>query len=516
MLRRSSLPLDMLALEPGGDIPMHRQLYAGLRAQILEGRLRAGSRLPASRTLAQELGVGRNTVIAAYDALLAEGYLEARSGSGTWVADLPQEAVAARGKAPPRGHPALSARGQLMASQGRHRTNPGQIAFHPGYPETATFPFSTWARLLARHARRPGEDLFGYHYVAGHPRLREAIADYLGISRGVECSPDQVIVLGGAQAALDLVARMLTDPGDTVWVEDPGYSGARSALACAGAAIESLNVRGGGWDLDAEGNRPPRLIFVTPSCQWPLGVGMRMEDRLRLLSLAERHDAWIVEDDYDAEYRFRGRPIPAMQGLDRSGRVIYLGTFAKTLFPSLRLGFVVAPPELVDGFKRAVNATGHFAPLLSQVTLADFMREGYFSTHLKRMRRLYAQRQRRFVGLCRLHLGRWMRVVENEAGMQVLGRLAPGLDDRAVAAAALRRGVDLLPLSSQYHHSPPEHGLLLGFAGVGERETMAGVRALQEAFVEVAHAQRSGSAEISGNGPSAGSKAPLGSARRAG
>lgn len=515
MLRRSGLPLDLLALEPGGEIPMHRQLYVSLRGQILEGRLRAGSRLPASRTLAQELGVGRNTVIAAYDALLAEGYLEARSGSGTWVAALPQEAVAARGRAQARGHPALSARGQLMASQGRHRTNPGQIAFHPGYPETATFPFSTWARLLARHARRPSEDLFGYHYVAGHPRLREAIADYLGISRGVECSPDQVIVVGGAQAALDLVARMLIDPGDTVWIEDPGYAGARSAFACAGAAIEPLHVGGGGWQLDAAGNRPPRLIFVTPSCQWPLGVVMRMEDRLRLLSLAERHDAWIVEDDYDSEYRFRGRPIPAMQGLDRSGRVIYIGTFAKTLFPSLRLGFVVAPPELVDGFKRAVNATGHFAPLLPQAALADFMREGYFSSYLKRMRRLYAQRQRRFVGLCRLHLGRWMRVVENEAGMQALGRLAPGLDDRTVAAAALRRGVDLLPLSTQFHHAPPEQGLLLGFAGVGERETLAGIQALQAAFLEVVRGTGSGSAEIPGNGPSSGSKGLVGSDRRA-
>ncbi len=516
MLRRSSLPLDMLALEPGGDIPMHRQLYASLRGQILEGRLRAGSRLPASRTLAQELGVGRNTVIAAYDALLAEGYLEARSGSGTWVADLPQEAMAAQGKAMARGHPALSARGRLMAVQGRHPTTPGQIAFHPGYPETATFPFSTWARLLTRHARRPKEDLFGYHHVGGHPRLRQAIADYLSVSRGVECSPGQVIVVGGAQGALDLVARMLIDPGDTVWVEDPGYAGVRSALACAGASIEPLRVGPGGWELEAGSGRPPRLIFVTPSCQWPLGVVMRMEDRLRLLSLAERHDAWIVEDDYDSEYRFRGRPIPAMQGLDRSGRVIYLGTFAKTLFPSLRLGFVVAPPELVDGFERAVNATGHFAPLLLQATLADFMAEGYFSTHLKRMRRLYAQRQRRFVALCRLHLSRWMRVVESEAGMQVMGRLCHGLDDRVVAAAALRRGVDLLPLSTQYHHTPPEHGLLLGFAGVAERDTLAGIRALQQAFVDVVQSRANGSTEIPRNGPSAGSKAPLGSARRAG
>ena len=513
MLRRSSLPLDMLAVEPGAEQPMHRQLYAALRRQILEGRLRAGSRLPASRTLAQELGVGRNTVIAAYDSLLAEGYLEARSGSGTWVAELPQQEMAAAAQAASRVHPPLSARGRLMAAQGRHPTIPGQIAFHPGYPELATFPFSTWARLLARHARRAGEDLFGYHHVAGHPRLREAIADYLGISRGVECDPEQVLVVGGAQAALDLVARMLLDPGDVAWVEDPGYAGARSALACAGARIEPLPVGNGGWQLDDEGRPPPRLIFVTPSCQWPLGTVMRMEERLRLLALAERHDAWIVEDDYDSEYRFRGRPIPAMQGLDRAGRVIYVGTFAKTLFPSLRLGFVVAPRGLVEGLQRAINATGHFTPLLLQATLADFIREGYFSTHLKRMRRLYADRQRRFVALCRQHLGRWLRVAESEAGMQVIARLAPGLDDREVADAAMRHGVDLLPLSQQYHHGPPEHGLLLGYAGLNERQTVAGIKALQAAFGEVA-AARSGPPEMVGNGSSTGTKAFVSFARR--
>jgi GntR family transcriptional regulator/MocR family aminotransferase len=479
MTRRSSLPLDLLSLDRVATAPMHRQLYDSLRTQILEGRLRAGTRLPATRLLARDLGVGRNTVIAAYDALLAEGYLESRSGSGTYVARLPQPNLGARRIVEQLALPPLSRRGQVMTGQPRHPTIPGRVAFHPGYPDTGLFPFSTWARLLARHARRPREDLFGYHFTAGHPALREAIAEYLAISRGVECSPEQVVVLTGAQAALDVCARLLIDEGETAWIEEPGYMGAYSALLSAGALVRPLPVDRHGWQLGTEVQPPPRLIYVTPSCQWPLGTVMRMEERLRLLALAERHDAWIIEDDYDSEYRFRGRPTPAMQGLDPSGRVIYIGTFAKTLFPALRLGFLVVPLDHVDGFKRAVNATGHFAPLLLQAALADFMRDGYFSSHLKRMRRLYGERQRRFLALCRQHLARWLTADEPEAGMQVVARLAPGPQDTDVAQAALARGLDLLPLSIHYRHGPAEQGLVLGYAGVGERETLAGIRTLR-------------------------------------
>jgi GntR family transcriptional regulator/MocR family aminotransferase len=209
---------------------------------------------------------------------------------------------------------------------------------------------------------------------------------------------------------------------------------------------------------------------------------MRMEERLQLLEIAERHDAWIVEDDYDGEYRFRGRPAPAMQGLDRAGRVIYIGTFGKTLFQSLRLGFLVAPLALSETFNRAVSVTGQFAPLLLQVTLADFIRQGYFASHLKRMRRLYARRQERFVELCHEHLGRWLSVDANDSGIQLLGRFNRPLDDRAVAAAALREGVDVQPISINYHHDAPEHGLLMGYAGLDERQTLAAIMALQAAF----------------------------------
>lgn len=481
MTRRSSLALDMLALDRGSRVPMHRQLYEALRLQILEGRFRSGSHLPPTRSLAVELGVGRNTVIAAYDQLLAEGYLEAHPGVGTWVAPLSRSAPPASGprNGPP---PPVSRRGELMMGIPRYFTIPGRIAFHPGYPDVAGFPFSTWARLLARHARRPEADLLGYHHATGDPRLRAAIAEYLAAARAVHCHPDQVVVTTGAQAALDLLARVLLDEGDLAWMEEPGYVGARSAFVGAGARVAPLRVSRNGWSLAAPTDESPRVIFVTPSCQMPLGTIMRMDERLRLVSLAERHGAWIIEDDFESEYRFRGRPAPAMQGLDRSGRVLYLGTFAKILFPSLRIGFIVVPLRLVEGIRQVVSATGQVPPLLLQRALADFIRDGYFSTHLKRTRRLAAQRQQRFVELCRRHLDRWLTIGESDAGMQLVARFKMAFDDRELAATALEHGVDVEPLSSCYFHDSPEHGLRLGFAGVGEEATLAGVLALRETF----------------------------------
>ena len=485
MPRSSRLPLDMLALDRAAATPLHRQLYDSLRSHILDGRLPPRTRLPATREFATDLGVSRNTVIAAYDALLAEGYLDSVAGSGTRVATLPQSPARKGGDRRPRELPKLSARGTLMTAQPRDRTIPNQIAFHPGYPEIEGFPFSTWARLVALNMRNVREDLFGYHLVSGHPRLRLAIAEYLAVSRGVQCDPEQVIVVTGAQAALDLIGRVFMDPGDHFWIEEPGYLGAHSAFLSAGGRPVPLAVGPDGWQLDAANRPAPRLIFVTPSCQWPLGLVMPMDVRLGLLQIAEKHDAWIIEDDYDSEYRFRGHPIPAMQGLDDSGRVIYVGTLSKTMFPSLRVAYVVVPAKLVDGFKTAVNITGQYPPLLLQVALADFISQGFFATHLRRMRRLYARRQRDFVAACRARLDRWLTVNEIDTGMQVVGRFRQPLDDGEVLAAALKHGVDFSRLSTQYRHSPPEHGLLLGYAGVGQEQARVGIDRLRRTFEDL-------------------------------
>jgi GntR family transcriptional regulator/MocR family aminotransferase len=495
MPRRSRLPLDMLALDRVGDKPLHRQLYDALRAYILEGRLPPRARLPATRELASDLGVSRNTVIAAYDALLAEGYLDSIPGSGTRVAMLPQRPVTAQAEGRERRLPKLSARGRLMTTQPRDATIPDHAAFRPGYPEIAGFPFSIWARLLAANTRDLREDLFGYHMISGHPRLRSALAEYLAASRGVKCDPEQVIVVTGTQAALDLIGRVFMDPGDHFWIEEPGYLGAYNAFVSAGGRPVPLPVDSNGWQLDADDRPPPRVIFATPSCQWPLGLVMPMDVRLGLLQVAQKHDAWIIEDDYDSEYRFRGHPVPAMQGLDDSGRVIYVGTLSKTMFPSIRVAYIVVPPTLIDGFKTAVSNTGQFPPLPLQAALADFISQGFFATHLRRMRRLYARRQKEFVATCQERLDRWLAVQEADTGMQVLGRFTLPMDDGDVLVAARKHGVDFLRMSPHYRYSAPEQGMFLGYAGVDQKQMRAGVERLRRAFIEVEEAMLRGTGE---------------------
>ncbi len=482
MTSRATLLFDAVSLDRSAATPIHRQLYELVRTLIVKGKLPAGSRLPATRTLAEALGVGRNTVIAAYEQLLTEGYLEARSGSGTWVAEVMRRPAEPEPKPDAVSHSRFSRRGRIIAGQPQFGRRPHKINFHPGFPEVDTFPFSTWARLLAQNARSRAEELLGYYHYAGHPPLREAIAEYVGVARGVDCKPEQIIVVTGAQAALDLIARMVLDDGDIAWMEEPGYLGARAALLAGGARLVPLRVGSRGWALSDSDLPSPRLIYVTPSCQWPFGTIMRIEERLQLLEIAERHDAWIVEDDYDGEYRFRGHAVSALQGLDRSSRVIYVGTFGKTLFSSLRLGFMVVPIELADAFDRTVSVTGHSAPLLLQATLTDFIRQGYFATHLRRMRSLYARRQARFVQLCDEHLSAWMNVTENDAGMQLFGRFVQPFDDRKVAEIALSYGVDAQSVSANYHVDEPQHGLLLGYARLNERESEAAVAALRSTF----------------------------------
>ena len=478
--------LEILSVDRGSDMPIHRQIYSAIRGYVLDGRLASETRLPATRTLARHLGVGRNTVIAAYEQLLAEGFIEARPGSGTRIASLLHRPAVPRHRRILLASAHLSRRGELIASRPQPQRTPNTINLHPGVPETATFPRSIWARLLMRNAQRRDDDVVGIEAFAGHLRLRRAIAGYLGAARGVDCTAEEVIVVTGAQAALDLASRILMDDGEAAWIEEPGYLGARSALVGSGARLAPLRVDRQGWHLNDSTLPPPRLIYVTPSCQWPFGTIMRMDERLHLLAIAARHGAWILEDDYDGEYRFRGQPIPALRGLDGANRVIYVGTFGKTLFPGLRLGFLVVPAELAEPFNRAVSVTGQFAPGLLQVTVADFIEQGYFASHLRRMRRLYASRQQRFVELCRQHLGPWMEIAENDSGMQVFGRFRQPFDDRAVAAASLRHGLDVQPVSINYCCDPPEHGLLLGYAALDDATAVKAIKALRASFEDLA------------------------------
>ncbi|MEW9834261.1 PLP-dependent aminotransferase family protein [Mesorhizobium marinum] len=481
------LSLDILSVDRGSDDPMHRQIYGALRRFILDGHIAPNTILPSTRSLAEDLGVGRNTVIAAYDQLLAEGFIEARAGSGTWVAHIKQDKQRATPRPPTSGGQLrLSSRGKTIVDGPQPPRSAGVINFYPGVPETASFPFSIWSTLLARNARSRDESLLSYLDFAGHPGLRATIASNISVSRGIDCTPEQVIVVTGAQAALDLVSRVLMDEGDHVWMEEPGYLGAKTAFLAAGAKLAPLKVSHRGWNLADPELPPPRLIYVTPSCQWPYGTIMRIEERLQLLDIAQRHAAWIIEDDFDGEYRFRGRPVPALRGLDDANHVVYIGSFGKTLLPALRIGYLIVPHELVESFDKAVSITGQFAPLILQATVNDFIKQGYFATHLKRMRRLYARRQANFVKLCREHLGEWVTVSENDSGMQLLARFTQPLNDFDVVAAANKEGLDVQAVSINYHSTTPEHGLLLGYTAMDDRQILRAVLALRAAFMRLA------------------------------
>jgi GntR family transcriptional regulator/MocR family aminotransferase len=481
-----------LPLDPASAAPLFRQVYDGLRRAILDGTLAAGARAPATRGLAAELGVSRNTVMNAYEQLLAEGYLEGQAGSGTYVPrTLPDELIVVRGAAKPsapaglRGR-GLSRRGQLLvqssAAVARFSGQPRPL--RPCVPDVGAFPSAVWARLVARHLRRPPRGLLGYDHPAGYGPLRRAIAAHLKAARAVHCDPDQVLVVTGLQHALDLVARVLLDPGDSAWVEDPGYPGGRATLQGSGVAVAPVPVDADGLDVAAGAARWPEawLAYVTPSHQYPLGVTLTLPRRLALLDWARRADAWVVEDDYDSEFRYGGRPLAALQGLDRDGRVIYASTCSKALFPALRVGYLVVPPDLVDAFTAARAATDRQTATLAQAALADFFAEGHFLRHLRRMRALYADRQEVLRRAARRELGGLLDVPPCETGMHLVGWLPDSRDDRAAAGAAAAAGVEAPALSNYRVEGHGRGGLLLGYAAFEPGQIRDAVRRLGSAL----------------------------------
>jgi len=491
-MARTTLPLGTLVIDPASDQPLYRQLYDGLRQSILEGRLRPGLQLPSTRHLASELAIARNTVIAAYEQLTLEGYLDTTVGAGTLVARTLPEDLLEVGR--PKGRtttppPAkmLSKRGEALAAVRRKVVGyQGDQArpFQHGLAAIDEFPSLLWSRLLARHARDARHAVMGYEIGAGLPALRDAIADYAGAARGTICTPDQIIVTTGAQAALDLAARMLLDPGDRVWHEEPGYLGARGAFMGAGATIETVPVDAEGMKPDdAMANAtPPRLIYVTPSHQFPLGSTLSLARRLALLDYAARSGAFILEDDYDAEYRFQGRPIASMQGLDRTGSVIYMGTFAKTLFPALRIGYLIVPPHLADAFTAALRNTGMAPAAVIQAALADFIAEGHFAAHVRRMRHLYAERRACLIAALEDDLAPWLRVAPGEGGLQLAALMHPRADDLAAARAADQVDVSVTPLSNYFLGEPSCRGLHMGYAGIAPQAMQRAVKRMAKAF----------------------------------
>jgi GntR family transcriptional regulator/MocR family aminotransferase len=466
--QRSTIALLLPPLTASAATPLHRQLFDALRAAMLDGRLGPEARLPASRALARELGISRTTVMTAYDQLTAEGFLIGRSGSGTFVSEtMPGDLIRARAMAPPaEAPPTLSRRGAVLAGASPHPVPPaGRLLrpFRAGYPAVDAFPTEIWARLAARRWRRGAASLLGYGDPAGYLPLRVAIADYLRRSRGVRCTEAQVIIVSGSQQGFDLTTRLLLDPGDVAWVENPGYAGVSGALRGAGVRTVPIPVDADGLDIAAGERLAPeaRLAAVTPSHQYPAGVTMTLARRLALLEWAARASAWVLEDDYDAEFRYSGRALEALQGLDSEGRVIYLGTFSKVLAPALRLGYLVVPPALVDAFTTAVDVTSRHAPTIEQAVLADFIAEGHFARHLRRMQALYAERQGVLVEAAREMAGDMLDVRPAEAGLHVVGWLPPGRSAVEIARRASDRGVDVYPFAMP---DEPTAGLMLGYA----------------------------------------------------
>ena len=461
------LPIE---LDASSNVPLHRQLYEGLRGAILNAQVAPGTKLPSTRALAEALGVSRSTIISSFAQLHSEGYLQATTGSGTFVSDdLPEGPL-------PRGHHAiersrasirLSTYGASLAEAGplEPPRRSGLIDFRDGRPAFDAFPHAEWRRALAAAARPDGSSLDYNADPAGYLPLREAIAAYLGRARGIAAGARDVTIVNGSQQAIDLVARVLIEPGDVVALEEPGYLGAQRTFAAHGADLRAIPVDRDGIRIDALAAHAAgaRLVYVTPSHQFPLGVVLASDRRRALLSWAESSGAIVVEDDYDSAYRYEGRPIPALYGIDRSGRVVYVGTFSKTMFPALRIGYMVTPPALRDVVHTAKAFADRQSPILEQRALAAFIADGSFERHLRRMRVLYRARREALLAALRRHIGDYVEVSGESAGMHLVVRL-PLMDTKRFVERARRAGVALMSTEPHHVREPVPGEFIFGFA----------------------------------------------------
>jgi GntR family transcriptional regulator/MocR family aminotransferase len=489
MRRIAASFLPAIPLDPGSGTPMYRQLSDWFRRAIVEGRLRPGQRVPSSRNLSRELNISRIPVLTAYEQLFAEGYLETFVGAGTCVArSIPDEAVNPQGVGtrstplPAAGHAAPRRVAERVAAIRKPTQTWARNlgAFRVGLPALTHFPAAAWAKLVTRHARKPAMAMLAYGDPMGHLPFRAAIAEYLSTVRAVSCEASQILVTTGSQQGLLLSAQVLLDPGDRAWVEEPGYPGVRQALRTIGAQLVPMPVDREGMrvDEDPDGGVGVRAAYVTPSHQFPLGTTMSATRRMQLLNWATRNGGWIVEDDYDSEYRFGGRPIASLQGLATDDRVIYVGTFSKIMFASLRLGYVVVPKDLIPAFADARDAADTFSSTLHQAVMTDFIREGHFARHIRRMRVLYLERRTALLEAISANLGDRLEVIGTEAGMHLVALLPPGIDDVAVSIKAATLGIAARPLSICYLHPPQRGGLILGYGGANVHEIREGMRKL--------------------------------------
>jgi GntR family transcriptional regulator/MocR family aminotransferase len=482
MRRSASLGvIPIIPFDRSSPVPFYLQIYEGVRAAITSGRLTPGQRLPSTRTLAEELHISRYPVFSAFDQLLQEGYLDGKVGSGTFVRfNIPDEARRPRGAPRPPDHTAAPPVAQPASiSESDRASETGPLAVNS--PALDQFPNQLFARFIRRHATAP-PDLLAYGDPAGYGPLREAIVEYLRTARAVDCDASQVLIVSGSQMGLIISALALTTHDSNACVEEPGYSGARQALSTAGATIIPVGVDNDGIEVAALArlDSPVSLVYVTPSRQYPLGISMGLARRLELLRWATKANAWIIEDDYDSEFRYASRPVGSLQGMDSDGRVIYLGTFSKVLFPALRLGYMVVPRQLVDSFVRVRATLDLLSPTLSQLVVNDFLREGHFARHLRRMRAVYMSRRDALLDALQEDAADVLTIGNTDAGLHVVAFLRDGIDDHDVVRRARSLGLYPSALSSCSMGPGARPGLLIGFGGSDEAVLRSAVRTLAD------------------------------------
>lgn len=493
--------MDLLVvLDSQSETPLHRQLYEEIRRAILSGRLARGQRVPSTRSLADSLGISRATVTLAYEYLLSEGYLQSTTGSGTYVCRQLPEALMRTdikdGKRratletgiPKKSFKRLSKYGSYLKERPwfAYGEDEPEIQFSFGRPDMDQFPWRAWMQIVGQVVKRQEFSLLDCPSKSqGYLPLREAIAGHLSKSRAVNCSPDQIIVVNGSQQGIDLVTRCIIDRQDLVGIEDPGYIGAKKAFEVAGAQLKGIPVDESGMVVDKLTGDPAlaamKLLYLTPSHQFPTGVVLSLPRRLELLNWAARTGTYLIEDDYDSEYRYSGRPVPSLAGLDHSESVIYIGTFSKILLPALRLGYIVVPPSLIEVFGRAKFLADRHTPLLYQETLAEFIKAGHLERHIRRMRTLYEHRRQVVISALKNQFQENVEILGENAGINILIRLHERIDDDLFIRKARELGVGLVRTNHFYLSEPPAHEFLLNYAGLNDETIEDGIARLARA-----------------------------------
>ena len=488
------IPLVAFSLNNNSKLPLYKQLYDLLRKAILEGKINPGKRLPGTRSLASELKISRNTVAIAFDQLRIEGYISGKTGSGSYVNEIPDNTYTTKRKinfeidtnnkrSSKKDSIKLKKELESNTVTVRNVSENNIIPFQNGIPAVNEFPIKTWLKIINQNSLNISNLHLGYGDAAGFRPLREAIASYLKTFRAVNCTVDQIIIVNGSQQGLDLIGRVLLKKGSKVWLEDPGYFGARASMISADASIIPCPLDDEGLDINysIKHNPKPDLIYTTPSHQFPLGLTMSVSRRIQLLNYAKKYNCWIIEDDYDSEFRYVGNPLPSLQGMDQSKSVLYLGTFSKVLVPGLRLGYLVLPDkEMLEPFLTMKYIIDRQSPIIEQVALAKYIEEGHFTKHIRKMRMLYKSRQEYLVNEIDKNLKDLITIEPSHSGMQIIGWLPKNLNDKKVSAEALKNNLIVQPLSGNSIKFRKNPGLILGYTAFNEKEITEGVTKLKK------------------------------------